>query len=423
MTVKIAVIGGASTYTPELVDGLARFRDRIRVDELVLHDIAAERLETVGAVAGRILRRRGWEGRLTTTTSVPEAVEGADFVVVQLRVGGQDARLLDETIPLSEGRIGQETTGAGGFAKALRTVPVVLDLAEQVVRHAAPGAWIVDFTNPVGIVTQALLDAGHRAIGLCNVAIGLQRRFAGLLGVDADRVELEHVGLNHLTWERAVRVDGEDVLPKLLAAHGDALADHLELPRDLLDDLGAVPSRYLRFYYRTADMLASQRAGRIRAREVMRIETELLELYRDPSLDTKPELLTRRGGSYYSEAAVQLIASLHDDRGDVQAVNVRNEGTIPGLPDDAVVEVSARIGANGATPLSGRPLPPELLGLVQQVKAYERLTVAAALTGDRRAARLALMANPLVKDRAPALALLDALLHEHRHNLPAIWNG
>ncbi|MFI6284486.1 6-phospho-beta-glucosidase [Streptomyces sp. NPDC051018] len=423
MAVKIAVIGGASTYTPELVDGLARFGDRIRVGELALHDIAAERLETVGGIAGRILRRHGWEGRLTTTTSVPRAVEGADFVVVQLRVGGQEARLLDETIPLSEGRVGQETTGAGGFAKALRTVPVVLDLAEQVARHAAPGAWIVDFTNPVGIVSQALLDAGHRAIGLCNVAIGLQRRFAGLLGVAPDRVELEHVGLNHLTWERAVRVDGEDALPLLLRAHGDTLAGHLELPRELLDDLGAVPSRYLRFYYRTADMVAAQRAGDIRAREVMRIERELLELYRDPSLDTKPELLTRRGGSHYSEAAVQLIASLHDDRGDVQAVNVRNDGTVPGLPDDAVVEVSARIGADGATPVGVRPLPPELLGLVQQVKAYERLTVEAALTGDRRTARLALMANPLVKDWAPAGALLDALLEQHRGNLPAVWTG
>ncbi|MET8829300.1 6-phospho-beta-glucosidase [Streptomyces sp. NPDC004610] len=422
MSVKIAVIGGGSTYTPELVDGFARFADRLPVGELVLHDIDAARLEPVAGLAGRILRRQGWPGRLTATGSLEQAVEGADFVVVQLRVGGQQARLLDETLPLEVGCIGQETTGAGGFAKALRTVPVVLGLAEQVAARAADGAWLVDFTNPVGIVTQALMDEGHRAIGLCNVAIGLQRRFASLLGVAPERVALEHVGLNHLTWERAVTVDGRDVLPDLLDGHLDALSAHLELPGPLLRDLAAVPSRYLRFYYRTAGMLAEQRGGRIRAREVQRIEDELLALYRDPALDTRPAALARRGGTHYSEAAVQLIASLYDDRGDVQVVNIRNEGAVPELPDDAVVEIPARITSAGAAPLPARPLPPELLGLVQQVKAYERLAVAAARTGDHRSAVLALMANPLVGDREPAVALLDAFLREHARTLPDFWH-
>ena len=421
MTVKIAVIGGGSTYTPELVDGLADYADRLPVSELVLHDIAPDRLATVAAFAGRILARRGWTGRLRTSTSLPEAIEGADFVVVQLRVGGQAARLVDETLPLTHGRLGQETVGAGGFAKALRTVPVVLALAELVDQLATPGAWIVDFTNPVGIVTQALLDAGHRAVGLCNVAIGLQRRFADLLTVEPDRLELEHVGLNHLTWERAVRLDGIDLLPELLDLHGEALAAHLELPVDLLRDLAAIPSRYLRFYYRTGVLLGQQLAGDIRAREVQRIETELLARYQDPTLFTKPPELSQRGGSHYSEAAIRLIASLQDDRRDVQVVNVRNQGAIPGLPDDDVVEVPARVGASGAHPVPQRPLPPELLGLVQQVKAYEHLAVEAARTGDRRAARLALLVNPLVADQSAATAILADTLAAHRDQLPAFF--
>lgn len=422
MTVKLAVIGGGSSYTPELVDGLAANAGRLPVGELVLHDIAPDRLAVVADFAARILRRHGWPGRLHRTTSLPAAVEGADFVVVQLRVGGQPARLLDETLPLPHGCLGQETAGAGGFGKALRTVPVVLELAELVRRQAAPGAWIVDFTNPVGIVTQALLDAGHRAVGLCNVAIGLQRRFAELLGVAPDRLALEHVGLNHLTWERAVRLDdGTDLLPELLDRHADALAEHLQLPASLLRDLAAIPSRYLRFYYRTGELLAAQRAGDVRARAVQRIEQELLALYRDPELDTKPPLLLQRGGRYYSEAAIRLIASLHDDRGDVQVVNVRNQGAIPDLPDDAVVELPARIGAAGAHPVPQRPLPPELLGLVQQVKAYERLAVTAAVTGDRRTARLALLTNPLVGQAAAAEAILAAILTVHREHLPAFF--
>jgi 6-phospho-beta-glucosidase len=421
VAVKLAVIGGGSSYTPELVDGLAGFAGRLPVRELVLHDIAPERLAVVAGFAGRILRRHGWPGRLRHTTHLPEAVEGADFVVVQLRVGGQPARLVDETLPLAYGCLGQETAGAGGFAKALRTVPVVLELAELVRRQAAPGAWIVDFTNPVGIVTQALLDGGHRAVGLCNVAIGLQRRFAELLGVAPDRLELEHVGLNHLTWELAVRLDGTDLLPELLDAHAEALGAHLELPADLLRDLGAIPSRYLRFYYRTGELLAAQRAGDVRAREVQRIERELLELYRDPELDTKPPQLRQRGGRHYSEAAVRLIASLHDDRGDVQVVNARNQGTVAGLPDDAVVEVPARIGAGGPRPVPVRPLPPELLGLVQHVKAYERLAVAAARSGDRRTARLALLANPLVGGEPAASAILAATLAAHRDHLPGFF--
>ena len=213
MGVKVAVIGAGSTYTPELVEGFARRTDRFPVDSLALLDIDPERLSVVGALADRMLRKAGWRGELRLTGDADEALEGADFIIVQLRVGGQRARYQDETIPGKFGAIGQETTGPGGFAKGLRTIPVVLDLAERTARRAAPGAWFVDFTNPTGMVTQALLDDGHRALGLCNVAIGFQRRFARVFGVEPDRVQLEHVGLNHLSWERAVLVDGQPCLP------------------------------------------------------------------------------------------------------------------------------------------------------------------------------------------------------------------
>jgi 6-phospho-beta-glucosidase len=423
MGLKIAVVGGASTYTPELVQGFASREDRLPVEELVLLDPDRARLEVVGGLAGRMLDRAGWRGRLRLTGRREEALDGADFVVVQLRVGGQAMRLADETLPLEFGCVGQETTGPGGFAKALRTVPVVLELAEETARRAAPGAWFVDFTNPVGIVTQALLDHGHRAIGLCNSAIGFQRRFAAHFGVPAERVELEHVGLNHLTWERAVRVDGVDRLPELLERQGDQIAAGLGLPAALLSTLRAIPSSYLRYYYATSEVLDEQRRRPSRAEEVIAIERQLLELYRDPALDTKPELLERRGGAYYSEAAAALIASLHAGTGDVQVVDVRNDGALPDLPDDAVVEVPARVDAAGARPLPQAPLAPELLGLVQQAKAYERLSVRAALSGDRAVALKALLANPLVREYRVAAPLLDALLERSRPYLPRYFPG
>ena len=331
MGVRIAVVGGGSTYTPELVDGFLARHDRLPVDELVLYDIDPERLEVVGGFADRMAEHAAVGTRVVATTNRDHALDGADFVVVQLRVGGQAARLIDETLPPTFGTIGQETTGAGGLAKALRTVPVVLELAEAVARRA-PSAWIVDFTNPVGIVTQALLDEGHRAIGLCNVAIGFQRDLARRLDVAPERVELEHVGLNHLSWIRAVCVDGVDVLPRLLDEDAEGFARQVGSPVDLVRSMRAIPSYYLRYFYCFGEALAEQRAGHTRAAEVIDIERELLELYRDPELVTKPDLLAQRGGAFYSEAAAQLIASLHAGTGDVQVVDTRNDGALPDLP-------------------------------------------------------------------------------------------
>jgi 6-phospho-beta-glucosidase len=405
---KVAVVGGGSTYTPELVSGLTR----LSVDELVLEDVDPDRREVVGGMARRMLARQGFEGRLEVTGDLDAAVEGADFVLIQIRVGGQEARLRDETAPLACGCIGQETTGAGGFAKAIRTVPVILEIAERVRALAAPEAWIVDFTNPVGIVTRALLDAGHRAVGLCNVAIGFQRRFADLLAVEPARVVVDQVGLNHLTWVRQVLLDGKDVLPVLLAEHGDELAEDIELPRRVLDELGAVPSYYLRYFYAHDAVLREQLDGEPRAAVVREIEQSLLDLYRDPALDEPPDLLMRRGGAYYSEAALGLIASLTSGDGVVHEVDLRNHGTLAGLADDDVVEVPARVGRDGAEPLPQEPLAPELLGLVQHVAAYERLTVRAALSRDPVDARKALLAHPLIGQVELVDGLLDRLAAE-----------
>jgi 6-phospho-beta-glucosidase len=422
MGVKVAVVGGGSTYTPELIEGLAGRAMRLPIDELTLLDIDAERLEVLGGLAGRMLNRLEWPGRLVATQDAEAAIDGADFVLIQLRVGGQAARLLDETLPPRFDTIGQETTGAGGFAKALRTVPVVLGLAELTARRGAPGAWIVDFTNPVGIVTQALLDEGYRAIGLCNVAIGLQRQLAKRLQVEPGRVQLEHVGLNHLSWVRRVCVDDVDRLPELLARDGDGIADDVGLPAEVVQALGAIPSSYLRYYYLFDVVLKDQQAdGRVRAEEVIDIERRLLDLYRDPALAEKPALLADRGGAFYSEAAAQLIASLYDGAGDVQVVDTRNDGALADLPSDAVVEVPARIDREGAHPLPLEPLGPEIRGLVQQVKAYEELAIAAAVSGDRRVALQALIANPLVGRWDMAEPLLTALLDANRAYLPRFF--
>ncbi len=415
---KLAVVGGGSTYTPELVDGLGRLGDVLPVDELVLVDPGEERLELVAGVGRRILARLGSPARLTTTTDLEPALDGVDAVLLQLRVGGQAARNQDETWPLECGCVGQETTGAGGLAKALRTVPVVLDIAERV-RKAAPDAWIIDFTNPVGIITRALLQEGHRAVGLCNVAIGFQRRFAEMLGVAPERLELDHVGLNHLTWERAVRVDGVDRLPELIESHGDEIAESLGLPAALVSSLGVVPSYYLRYFYAHDAVVREQKSHPSRAAEVAEIERRLLELYADPTLDEKPELLAKRGGAYYSEAAVQLASALlADDAAATYVVNLRNDGTLPFLPDDAVIEVPATVDRSGVRAVPVSPLEPLYAGLVAHVTAYEHLALEAALHGGRQRVVDTLLAHPLVGQYELAEGLTDRLLAHNKEHLP-----
>jgi len=415
---KVAVIGGGSTYTPELVDGIARLTQTSLVSELVLVDPDEGRRAVVGPVSARIMRAYGHPAAVSWTADLDEGLDGAGAVLLQLRVGGQAARQRDETWPLDCGCVGQETTGAGGLAKALRTVPVVLEIAERTARRADPAAWIIDFTNPVGIVTRALLDAGHRAVGLCNVAIGFQRQFAALLGVEPGQVALDHVGLNHLTWERAALVDGTDRLPELIARHAPEIAEHTGLPPSVMREIGAVPSYYLRYFWAHDAVVEEERRSPTRAEEVAKIERELLGLYADPALDRKPGLLSERGGAFYSEAAVALLASLAEDTGDTQVVNVRNAGTFGFLPDEAVIEVPAVIGAKGPRPVPAAPLSPLMRGLVAHVSAYEELAVDAALRGGRDRVRMALLAHPLVGQLDLADCLTDRLLAENRGFLP-----
>jgi 6-phospho-beta-glucosidase len=417
---KLAVVGGGSTYTPELADGLGRLRDVLAVDELTLIDPARERLALVAGVSHRILSRLDAPTKVRAEPDLEAGVADADAVLIQLRVGGQAARATDETWPLECGCVGQETTGAGGLAKALRTVPVVLDIAERV-RRQAPGAWIVDFTNPVGIVTRALLDDGHRAVGLCNVAIGFQRRFAEMLDVPWEEVVLDHVGLNHLTWERGVKVRGVDRLAELLDRHGPALAAQVHMPLELLRLLGSVPSYYLRYFYCHDEVVREQRAEPSRAQVVAGIEAELLRIYADSSVEEKPELLSHRGGAYYSEAAVQLVAALLGEAPGRHVVNVRNDGRLPNLADDAVVEVPARVDSTGIRVEPGGALPPAEAGLVAHVSGYEALALDAARLGGMNRVVKALLAHPLVGQYDLAQNLADRLIAANRQFLP--WAG
>jgi 6-phospho-beta-glucosidase len=409
--VKIAVIGAGSTYTPELVDGVGRLG--FPVDELALMDPATDRLNIVAGLARRILARTGSPCTVTTTNDVATAAEGAAAVLLQLRVGGQAARERDETWPLACGCIGQETTGAGGLAKAMRTVPVVRRIAETV-RTVSPHAWIVNFTNPVGIVTRALLDDGHRALGLCNVAIGLQRLIAGLLDADPEAVELNHVGLNHLSWETGVEIAGRQVLPRLLAEFGDQLVAEVELPIELMRRDGVIPSYYLRYFYEHDALVRAAATRPSRASAVAGIERELLELYADPALDRKPELLASRGGAYYSEAAIALLKSLLGDSPAARhVVNTRNGLTLPFLPEDAVIEVPAMVSASGAVPVPVGEVPPLAGGLIAHTAAYELLALDAARHGGHDRVARALLAHPLIGQLEQADTLAGLLLAEN----------
>ena len=415
---KLTVVGGGSTYTPELVDGFARLRDTLPVSELVLVDPAADRLELVGGLARRIFAKQGHPGRVITTSDLDAGIDGADAVLLQLRVGGQAARNEDETWPLECGCVGQETTGAGGLAKALRTVPVVLDIAERV-RRTNPDAWIIDFTNPVGIVTRALLSHGHKAVGLCNVAIGFQRNFAadarghaggGVAG--PRRTEPPDLGARCPGQRRGRAAEAAR------RAHGRARPTTCTCRPTLLRQLGVVPSYYLRYYYAHDEVVQELLTKPSRAAEVAALEKQLLDMYADPMLDEKPALLEKRGGAYYSEAAVALASSLLNNTGDVQVVNTLNNGTFPFLPDDAVIEVPATVGAEGTTPEPVSALEPLYAGLVGHVTAYEDLALEAAVKGGSERVFKALLAHPLVGQISIARELTDKLLAHNQAYLP-----
>jgi 6-phospho-beta-glucosidase len=423
--IRVCVIGAGSTYTPELVEGLINEAPALRVQELVFVDINRERLEILGGLARRMFEAAGQSVPVRLTEEKREGIEGADFVLNQIRVGGQAARIRDEKTGRRHNVVGQETTGPGGFAKALRTIPVALSIAADI-RELSPDAWMINFTNPAGMVTESLLRfGGVKIMGLCNSPFGLQTEIARTLDLSPDQVRMDYVGLNHLSWVRSISVAGEDVssevVQKLVDRHHDS-DDTFD--QELIENLGMIPSSYLRYFYHQEKVLAEQREGKAtRGERVWEIEQSLLEQYRDPSLCCKPPLLEKRGGAYYSTLAVSLVSSIHNDTRDVHIVDTRNDGALPDLPTDVAVEMPSVIDATGAHSITAGHLPFSIRGLVQHVKAYEELTIEAAITGDERDALLALTANPLVPSFETARDLWHDIKREYADLLPKFREG
>ncbi|HOA91346.1 MAG: 6-phospho-beta-glucosidase [Bacillota bacterium] len=414
---KLCVIGGGSTYTPELLSGLAGKKAEIPVNEVVLLDIDEERLNVVGEFVIRMMKKLAPEIKVSYTLDREEALSGADFVVTQIRVGHQIARHDDTVFCLQNGVIGQETTGAAGFAKAMRTIPVLLDYAKDMER-LCPDAWLINFTNPSGIVTEALIRFGwKKTIGLCNAPIGMQKSVAHQFGVDEKDVELDYVGLNHLGWVRNISVKGEDrtkeVLEKL-APYNATNIPELDYDPTFYHALGCYLNGYLKYYYLEEEMLESlKKQTKTRAQVVMEVEEELLAYYRDENNDEKPESLSKRGGAYYSHIALSLISAIYNDKNEVHIVNTLNNGAIKDLSDDASVEIPSVINKTGAHPLTAGHVDLSFRGLLQQVKAYEQLTVEAAVNGSYDRALLALCNHPLVHSAKKAKVLLDFFIERH----------
>ncbi len=412
---KIAIIGGGSTYTPELIEGLIQRAATLGLTEAMLMDIDAERLAVVGGFAERMVAHAGAPFKLTRTLNMPAAVDGASFVLTQIRVGQQPARHQDELLGRRHGLIGQETTGIGGMAKALRTIPQIMTICAEVERRN-PRAWIINFTNPSGLITEAILNhTGCRCIGLCNVPIDVKMHLAKYLGVSEPDIDLDIVGLNHLGWVRRIVVKGQDltaaVLDVLAGDLGPANIPDIDFPPELIRALGAAPLYYNRYYYNTERALAEQAAKpKTRAQEVMEIEAQLLAKYRDSRVVTKPDELSQRGGAYYSKIAIDLVEAIARDLNAEHVVNVRNQGAIPNLPEANVVETVATVGRDGAVPRPTAPLEPSIRALVQQAKAYEELTIEAALHQSYGAAYRAIITNPLGPTADRAKEVLDDLL-------------
>lgn len=430
--IKIVTIGGGSSYTPELVEGFIKRYDELPVRELWLVDIeeGKEKLEIVGNLAKRMVKKAGLPMEIYLSLDRREALKDADFVTTQIRVGLLDSRIKDERIPLSHGLIGQETNGAGGLFKALRTIPVILDIDKDMA-ELCPNAWMINFTNPAGMVTEALLRYGKnkKVIGLCNVPIGMEKAVAKVLGVEHDRIRMNFAGLNHMVFGTEVFVDGEDKTEELI----DALANgeisqivknisDFSWNQDFIRGLKIMPCPYHKYYFQSLKMLEDElkefSKGETRAEVVKRIESDLFNLYKDPNLDIKPPQLEKRGGAYYSDAACRLIYSIYNDKRDIQPVDVRNNGAIEGIDDDSAVEVSCVITKDGPKPLAIGKLPIAVNGLVQEIKSFERLSIEAAVEGSYEKAVLALTINPLVRSDELAKILVDELLESHKDYLP-----
>ncbi|TCO76942.1 6-phospho-beta-glucosidase [Marinisporobacter balticus] len=433
---KIVTIGGGSSYTPELVEGAIKRYEELPVRELWLVDIkeGEEKLNIVGNLAKRMVKKAGVPIDVYCTLDRREALKDADFVITQIRVGMLDARAKDERIPLKYDIIGQETNGPGGMFKALRTIPVILDITKDMA-ELCPNAWLVNFTNPAGIVTEAVLRYGNikRVVGLCNVPIGIQNGIAKMLDTDSSRVRVDFAGLNHMVFGLNVYLDGDRITDKIIdmMANDDPIIDvknitSIAWEKDFIRALGVVPCPYHRYYYQTRKMFEealenSQKEG-VRAEVVKGIEHKLFEIYKDENLVIKPPQLENRGGAYYSDAACNLVSSIYNDKCDIQPVNTRNNGAIASIDNDSAVEVSCVITKEGPRPLAVGDLPVSVRGLVQQIKSFERTTVEAAVTGDYHKALLAMTINPLVPSDIVAKQILDEMLEANQVYLPQFSN-
>ena len=429
---KVTVIGGGSTYTPELLNGFIEREADFPLDELWLMDIDAERLDIVGGFAQRMAAARNASFKVILTTDQKEAIQDASYVITQLRVGQMAARREDEYLGRRHGLIGQETTGVGGMAKALRTIPVVLNVARDI-EDLAPGALLVNFANPSGLVTEALFRYAPEvdSVGVCNVSLTTKmtflERMAAVTGekVDPNHAHLKVLGLNHLTWFYGFEVNGQDVWPQIMAGILEQAGDPEEIPfdADTLRSLQMLPNYYLKYYYDTAHMLAEQEKWPpSRAEEVFEIEADLLAQYQEPDRTEPPADLMKRGGAYYSTVATQLLNAHYNDLDEIHVVDVRHNGAVPGWDPDWVLELPCRVNAHGIQPLSAEPLPPVCSGLIAQVKAYEILTAEAAVTGDRNAAYQALLAHPLGPAADQVSAVLADLLETHKAYLPQFFD-
>jgi len=429
---KITVIGGGSTYTPELVNGFLQRAEHLSLKELCLMDIDKERLEIVGGFAQRMVKAKGEPFKAVLSLDQREALAGASYVITQLRVGMMPARRGDEYLGKRHGLVGQETTGVGGMAKALRTIPVILDIAKDI-REVAPGALLANFTNPAGLVTEALNRHASDvpAVGVCNVGIttkmGILDELEALTGqrIADERAVLKTLGLNHLTWHSGFTIDDEEMWPQIFAAFLEKVKQEESPEWDIrtLESLGLIPNYYLQYFYYTDKKLkAQEKWPPSRAEEVMEIEKDLLLEYADPSLDEPPDDLMKRGGAYYSTLATQLIDSHFNDLGQIHIVNLRNEDAVPTYPSDWVLEMPARVDKSGIHPLPAEPLSAACFGLVTQVKMYEILTIQAAVHGDRNAAYQALLAHPLGPSADKVQGVLDDMLETNRQWLPQFFD-
>ncbi len=425
---KIAVIGGGSTYTPELVNGFLERAERLPIRELWLMDIDRERLEIVGGFAQRMARAKGEPFKVVLSTDQRDSIAGASYVVTQLRIGMMPARRGDEYLGRRHGLIGQETTGVGGMAKALRTIPVILDIAKNI-RETAPDALLANFTNPAGLITEALTRYAPdvQAVGVCNVGITAKMDFIDeleeLIGkkIDPEHTALNTLGLNHLTWHRGFTVEGEEMWPHVFRAFVERVKkeDNPEWDVRTLQSLEMIPNYYLQYFYYTQRKIEEQEKWPpSRAEEVMGIEKDLLRQYADPNLTEPPADLMKRGGAYYSTLATQLINSHYNNLGQVHVVNVRNNGAVKDWPADWVLELPARADRRGVHPLPAEPLPAACFGLISQIKMYELLTVEAAVHGDRNAAYQALLAHPLGPEADKVQEVLDDMLETNKQWLP-----